>query len=179
MSDYEMLIAEMKDEFPKFELIEKKDSAFMKALDIGLKIITFWQMTTFMTKFTTTVGYKVYTPVDWDQHDRVSVLKHEAVHMRQMRRDGRVWMWFSYMFLWFPCVFAYFRKKYEQEAYEVTIRHRAKESGIRVIEHPEYREMMIKRFTSAQYFWTWPFRKSIEKWYDGVVEQLRLELTKS
>jgi len=173
---YEMLIAEMKDEFPKFELIDKKDSAFMKALNIGLKIITFWQMKTFMTQFTTTVGYKVYTPSLWEEKDRVSVLKHERVHMRQMRRDGRVWMWFSYMFLWFPCVFAHFRKKYEQEAYEETLRHRAQTGGMRYLEHPEYRESIISNFTSAKYFWTWPWRKSIEEWYDGCVRKIRLEL---
>lgn len=176
MSAYEMIIAEMKDEFPKFKLVEKKNSLLMKALNVFLKVITFGLMKTFMTNFTTTMAYTVYTPSRWNILDRTGILKHERVHMRQMRRYGRVWFSLSYTFLWFPTIFAYFRKKYEQEAYETSMRHSAQSYGIKYIEDVKYRERMVARFTSAQYFWTWPWRRSIEKWYDGVVAKIKEEI---
>ena len=176
MSPYDQIIAELKDEFPKFKLVEKKDSLLMKALNIFLKVITFGLMKTFMTNFTTTVGYTIYTPSRWNILDRVGILKHERVHMRQMRRYGRIWFSLSYTFLWFPTVFAYFRKKYEQEAYETSMLHSAQSYGIKYIEDPKYRERMIARFTTAQYFWTWPWRKSLETWFDEALQRVRKKM---
>ena len=176
MDKYSKIIAEMEKEFPKFKLIEKKDSPLMKAVDIFLKVITIGKMKTFMTNFITTVGYKVYTPPEWKEIDRIGVLRHERIHMRQMRHHGRIWFTLSYLFLWLPSGMAYFRKKYEQEAYEESMRYRAVTYGIRYIEDTAFREVTINHFTSAQYFWTWPFRKSIEKWYDSTVKIIRLEM---
>lgn len=176
MDTYDKIIAELKDEFPKFKIIKKSDSTLMKALDIGLKIITFGKMKTFMKNFTTTFLYTIYTPEVWDEIDKVGVLSHERVHMRQLQRYGILWFWFSYMFLWTPCVFAYFRKKYEQEAYEESIRYKAKTRGIKYVESDEYREYIIGNFTSASYFWTWPFRKSIEEWFNTTIDKVRLEM---
>ena len=176
MSGYERIIAEMLNEFPKFRLVEKKKSFLMKAINVFLLIITFGKMKTFMKSFTTTLGYTVYTPEKWEESfDRIGILKHERVHMRQMREYGRIWFSVSYLFLWFPCVFAYFRKKYEQEAYTETLRHSAKTYGIKYVESTFLRESIISSFTSASYFWTWPFRKSIEAWYDETVNSIRLE----
>jgi len=179
MSDYDKLVAEMREEFPKFKIVEKKDSTLMKLCNIGLLIITFGQMKTFMSKFTTTVLFTIYTPSEWEDADQVGILKHERVHMRQLRRHGIFWFWLGYCFLWFPTCFAYYRKKYEQEAYEETLRHRAQTGGMRYLEHPEYRESIISNFTSAKYFWTWPWRKDIEEWYDACVRKIRLELLES
>jgi hypothetical protein len=95
--------------------------------------------------------------------------------MLQMKRYG-LWFKISYLFLWFPTVFAYFRKKYEQEAYEESLRNDAAANGIEWIEDKAYRERIISYFTSAQYFWTWPFRKSIEQWYDQTVAKIKDEL---
>jgi hypothetical protein len=176
MTEYDKLIADMKDEFPKFQVIDKKDSLMMKAINIFLKIITFGQMKTFMTHFTTTVGYRMYVSSRWLLADQVGVVKHERVHMRQMRRHGKIWHALSYLFLWTPCVFAHFRKKYEQEAYEESMRHRATTYGLKHIKGAEYREGIISNFTSAKYFWTWPFRKSIETWYDATVQKISDEI---
>lgn len=181
--EYAKIIAELKAEFPEFRLLPKSESTLMKVLDIGLKIITFWQMTTFMTNFTTTFGFDAYVPSLWDQMDKVGILKHERRHFRQMDKGGkfwgklwRIWYGFIYLFAFFPCGLAYYRKKYEQDAYEETLRHKAQTRGINFIERPEYKEIIISHFTSAKYFWTWPFRKSIEEWYDTTVKNLRLEM---
>jgi len=175
-ASYDKLMAEMKEEFPKFRIVEKKDSFLMKVINVFLKVITFGKMRTFMTRFITTVLYTVYVPPNWDDTDRVGVLKHERVHMRQMRKYGVIWFAFSYLFLWTPAVFARFRRVYEQEAYEESMRHDAADHGIESIEEPAYRNHTINHFTSAQYFWTWPFRKSIEKWYDSTAQRIRLEM---
>jgi len=159
--EYNGIVAEMREEFPKFRIVEKKDSKLMKVIDVFLKVITFGLQKTFMTNFITTVLYTVYTPPGWDDMDRVGVLKHERRHMRDMRRVGVVWFAFSYLFLWTPAVFARFRRNYEQAAYEESMRHRAAKHGIAAIEDAIYREETIKHFTSASYFWTWQFGSSI------------------
>jgi hypothetical protein len=176
MKDYTKIVAEMKKEFPQFQIVQKNDSTLMQVLDTFIKVITFWKMKTFMTHFTTTIGYKVYIPSSWENVDKIGILKHERVHMRQMRYHGYIWFCLSYLLLWFPIGLAYFRKKYEQEAYKETMKHNALLRGIEYIENEQYKEQMIRRFTSAEYVWTWPFRKSIEEWYDGTVKTIRLEM---
>jgi len=173
INEYNQIIAEIKREFPKFEIIVKTDSALMKTLNVIIKYSTFGKVKDFMTRYATTFGYIVYVPSEWKNLDRIEVLCHERVHMRQMRRYGRLWFMFTYLFL-LPTVFAYFRKRYEQEAYEGSMSHAVLHGGIKMVEDKDYRENVIKSFTSASYFWTWPFRESIEIWYDTVVENLRV-----
>lgn len=168
-------ILALKKEFPKFRLVEKKNSLLMKVINIFLRVITFGKMNTFMSDFTTTIGYAVYTPTNWDTFDRVGVLRHERIHMQQKERYG-LWFSISYLFLWLPIGLAYFRMRYEQEAYEESMRYVSRKFGIEVIESEEYRKNTIKHFTSAEYFWTWLFKKSIEQWYDDTVKCLRLEI---
>lgn len=174
MSEYGKLLDEIKSEFPKFEIIKKEDSFLMKVMDILLKIVTFWKMKLFMTQFVTTNGYKVYVPSNWPiivDDLKVCVLRHERVHMRQIKRYTHFWFTLSYLFV-LPTIFAYFRKKYEQEAYEETIRYMANLCGVEAVKGKDFRDDIIGHFTSAQYFWTWPFRKSIENWYDSFVVTL-------
>lgn len=176
MSTYEKLMLDIADEFPGFRIIPKSESTLMKVLNIFLKIVTLGMMKTFMSNFTTVVGCKVYVPSKWESFNKSAILRHERVHMRQAKREGRIWFGFAYIFVWFPIGFAHFRKKWEQEAYEETMRIVAgKKGGMAVLKHEDYRNNMIKRFTGPKYVWTWPFRKSIEKWYDETVAKIKLE----
>lgn len=172
MSALYPLLDELKAEYPKFQLKSKSSSTFMKLLHWGLLIITFGQMKTFMTRFTTTVGYTIYTPAAWEgwsEKVKMLILRHERVHMAQRKRLG--WRFgVAYLFLPFPVVWAYYRMKYEMEAYEVTVRAKWEYFGRRGFTS-EAREAMIKRFTGPQYFWTWPWRKRVEKWYDDMVSR--------
>jgi hypothetical protein len=173
MSEYELLLIEIRKDFPKFSLKDKASSTFMKLLDLCLKLITFWRMKTFMSKFTTTIGYTVYTPASWEGMStkvRCLILKHEAVHMQQRKDHGSFWFSFSYLLLPFPVLWAYYRMKYEMEAYEVTVQVKWEYFGRRGFT-PQAREAMIKRFTGPSYFWTWPWRKRIETWYDELVSR--------
>jgi hypothetical protein len=159
-------------QFPDFRLIEKSSSRFMKVLDFCLKLITLWQMDQFMVSFVTTIGYKVYTPANWriwDETTRCVLLRHERVHMHQKKKYKWLFGWL-YLFLPVPTVFAYYRKKFEMEAYEETIRAR-KEYGANLY-RPAFRAAIVRHFTTAEYFWMYPFKAKVEKWYDDFVEKL-------
>jgi hypothetical protein len=169
------LVDEIAQEFPDFELIPKADSRFMKVLDVLLRIITFNQMKAFMSGFITTIGEKVYTSSKWDENSEVSrvlTLRHERVHMRQKKKYTFVLFAFLYLFFPFPIGVAYFRKKFEMEAYEESIRSLAFYYSIDVVKAAKTKERFVSHFTTAQYFWMWPFRSSVERWYDGVVKEL-------
>jgi len=170
------LILELLREFPEFKIVKKEDSSLMRAINILLKVITFGKIKSFMSVYITTIGYKIYTPSAWEHMDRVAILSHERIHMRQRKKYGALWFSFSYLFLWAPTIFSYFRKKYEQEAYEETLRCIATTGGIHYIEDKLFKDSIVTCFTSSQYFWTWPFKKSIESWYDATVEKIRKEL---
>lgn len=173
------LISEIKDEFPDFQLISKSQSWLSKVINIFLLIITFGQQKTFMTKYTTTIGHTIYTPSSWDEwHEanKIIILRHERIHLRQAKKYTRFLFSFLYLFVFFPTVFAYFRKKFEQEAYEESIRARIEYFGVEFVKKPGYKESLVKQFISAQYFWTWPFKKSIEEWFDKALERALKEV---
>ena len=119
------ILTETKLEFPDFEIIEKKDSTLMKVIDVCLKVITLGQMNKFMTGFITTLGQKVYVTDSWKQGSLIrqtEILRHERIHMRQAKKYGRFLFSFLYLMVPLPAGLAYFRKKFEQEAYEESMR---------------------------------------------------------
>jgi hypothetical protein len=168
------LLLDIKLEYPEFALVEKRDSALMKAIDALLVVITFWQLRTFMTRFTTTLGYIVYTPTAWEDlpdRSKMAILQHERVHMHQKKLDG---FWFSakYLLLPFPILWAYYRMKYEMEAYEESMKELWKAAGARAFDEA-YKQGMLQHFTSAEYFWAWPWKKRLNAWYDGVIKRMQ------
>lgn len=168
------LIRSISSEFPDFELRRKDQSVLMKAIDVILRVITFNQMKGFQTEFITTMGCVVYVGTCWDTMSdagRMVSLRHERVHMRQRKRYG--WFLFSLMYLWLPmpCLFAYFRAKFEKEAYEETIFATVElyEEGSTIVRSENFKNLILDTFTTAQYFWMWPFRKGLERWYAAAV----------
>jgi hypothetical protein len=163
------------EEFPNLTLREKSSSTLMKAADIFLKVITLWRMSSFMTDFTTTLGNTIYTPSTWAARPdllKVRTLRHELVHMRQKRRYSSVLFGLLYLFVPLPIGLAYFRMRFEKEAYEETMRAVYEDHGAETLKDKRYRSALLDYFTTAQYFWMWPFRKGLEKWYDSVVAEL-------
>lgn len=170
MSPLDVLYRQLRKEFPDFEIVEKNSSAFMKVLDVCLKLLSFWQLSMFMTEFVTTVGYTIYTPSSWTQRSessRIVTLRHEAVHMRQRKKLGAAWFFISYLLLPVPVLWAFCRMKYEMEAYAEGMKASKEVYGLLVLTDA-YKENVISQFTTARYLWTWPWRKRIEAWYDGV-----------
>ena len=132
------------------------------------------QMNKFMDGFITTLGSKVYVPKRWEKDSlvgKVEILRHERIHMRQAKKYGRFLFSFLYLMVPLPGGLAYFRKKFEMEAYEESLRTLYLYEGPKVFT-PYLKEFFVSQFVSANYFWMWPFRKGVESWYDGVVEKI-------
>lgn len=177
---YSKVLVTTEQEFPDFEIKPKAESRLMKAANIGLRIITFGAMKTFMTDFITTVGETVYVPAGWDNKDdtsKASVLRHERVHMRQKRRYGSFFFFLRY-FCWpLPAVWAIGRRNLEQEAYAESLRAYVDYYGLKALDDVTTRDYIIGHFMGANYFWTWPWRKSLNAWYNKLVETILHERT--
>jgi hypothetical protein len=77
-----------------------------------------------------------------------------------------------YVMLPLPMGLAYFRARFEMEAYAESIRAAAEVWGA---DHPRsdaYRRHVVDQFTGPSYGWMWPFRAGVERWYDRVLATL-------
>jgi hypothetical protein len=174
-SESERLVEEIAREFPGFRLVPKRESALSKLIDIGLRVLTFGAQREFMTRYHTVLGATLYTPSAWETTadvDRLIVLRHERVHLRQRRRLSFPLMAFLYLIPFFPVGLAYGRARLEWEAYEETLSATAELRGLAAIHSSELREHIVRRFTGADYAWMWPFRRAVEGWYDRAVRRI-------
>jgi hypothetical protein len=167
------LMNAMSAEFPSFRLRSKADSALMRVIDVLLRVITLGKMKQFMTTFTTTIGYTVYTPANWSTmspRGQVVVLRHEAVHMRQRKKYGRFLFSLLYTLCWLPIWRAKWRRDFEMEAYEETLRvlYEFGEDLTNIV----LRTRTIMHFTSAEYVWAWTKEEDVEAWYDRTVQRI-------
>jgi len=165
----------MREEFPHFRLIRKDESRFQRALHLALITITFGRMRAYLNGYHTTIGQRVYVTSDWEQRDpdqRYLTLCHERVHMRQFRRYTFLGMTLLYLLAPLPMGAAYFRARFERQAYEETIRATAKLYGHDHVAAPAFRARIIEQFTGPSYGWMWPFKKQLERWYDSVLDAL-------
>ena len=172
MDRYEALVEALRAELPGFRIVRKDQSALHKAIDVALKIVTLGRMRTYLDSYQTTIGKTVYVTADWDAIDplqRYVTLRHEAVHLRQFRRYTLPGMALLYIFLPLPMGLAWFRTRFEQEAYAESIRAAAEVWGTDYPRKSSYRESVIGQFTGPSYGWMWPFRRHLERWYDGVL----------
>lgn len=140
------------------------------AIDKLLRFITFKKMDTFYTGFTTTLGRTVYFPAGWSienaQVHSCITLRHEACHIKQNLKCGlgsiqlgTVVMGLLYLLFPLPVYFAWFRYKFEREAYRVSY-YTAMELGLK----PNI-EFYIGLLTGPEYFWTWYSRKQVRAWF--------------
>lgn len=163
---------QISSEFPDFRIREKNDSWLMKAIGFFLFVITFGKNKDFMERFVTTLGSVVYVPAEWANWSPMSqciVLRHERVHMRQAREHGRLKFSFLYLFWPVPVFRAKWRTRFEQEAYEESIRamYEYGEDPTNYV----FRVRMIMHFTSSEYFWMWTKREDLEEWFDAAVSR--------
>jgi hypothetical protein len=178
-SESERLIQEIAREFPGFRLVRKQDSALSKLIDAGLRVVTLGLQRAFMTHYHTVLGSTLYTPSAWESTpdpDRLIVLRHERIHLRQRRRLSFPLMAFLYMIPILPLGLAYGRARLEWEAYEETLRATAELRGAGALRSHELREHIVRRFTGPDYGWMWPFRASVERWYDEATKKIEVEL---
>lgn len=173
----EAFLAEIRSEFPKFALVRKRESASSKAIDIALRVITLGSQREFMSRYHTVIGNTLYLPDAWETTPDISkviTLRHERVHLRQRRRYGDIVMTFLYLVPIFPLGLAYGRARIEWEAYTETIRATAEYRGIFAAR--ELRDYIVSQFTSGAYGWMWPFRRTVEGWFDEALKRVEGEL---
>jgi len=168
-----VLRRDIEREFPTFVMVSKRDSLLMRAVGRFLLILSFGKMKQFMTNFTTTIGDTVYTPTDWETfspRSQTIILRHERVHMRQARKYTRFWFSFLYLFVFFPIGLAWYRAKFEMEAYTESLRA-YREYGIDITQ-PDIKANILKHFTTAEYLWMFPFKGYLERWFDRTVQEV-------
>jgi hypothetical protein len=171
----EALIAEIRQEFPRFRIIFKAEHALSRAIDWALRILTLGAQRTYLTEYHTVIGDTLYVPLAWERTgdvDRAILLRHERVHLRQRRRLGLPLMTFLYLVPFFPVGLAYGRARLEWEAYVETLRATADLAGRDAARSPELRDKIVRRFTGPDYGWMWPFERTVTRWYDAALAEI-------
>ena len=79
---------------------------------------------------------------------------------------------FLYIFLPLPMGLAYGRARLEWEAYAETIRAAAEVYGKTYPAGQQFRAHVVEQFLGPSYGWMWPFRRSVERWYDRELARL-------
>lgn len=177
-ADAAAFISEVCAEFPKFRIVNKRDSRLSRWIDVVLRVVTCGGQRSYMTMYHTVIGDTLYVPDGWHTMcdvDKVILLRHERVHLRQRRRLTFLGMAFVYLVPWLPLGLAYGRARLEWEAYVETLRATAELRGIVAAEDPRLRRQIVARFTGADYGWMWPFAARVERWYDGALRDIRRE----
>ncbi len=175
MEHSERFLAELKQEFPAFRIVPKRGNALSQAIDLALRIVTLGGQRHYCSRYHTVIGDTLYVPETWSQLadvDRVILLRHERVHLRQRRRYGAALMTFLYLVPFLPLGLAYGRARMEWEAYTETLRATAELCGLAAARDQQLRERIVRRFTGPDYGWMWPFRATVERWYDRALSDL-------
>ena len=178
---------EIKKEFPNFELVDKRDSLLMKVLS---KVLFFNK--TFMSRYITVIGNKVYVPsLPYKEDDPLGacvILAHEWVHMKDAKRWGLLFK-FRYLFpqifaflaplglVWPPAwLFALFllplpapgRAELEFRAYTVSM------AVVWWLTSQEPSWGFYKRqFNSSAYYWMYPYSAVVEVTLKEEFERIR------
>lgn len=172
----EAFLHELSREFPRFAIVYKRHSRISHCIHWALSLLTLGGQREYLTGYYTVLGDTLYVPDSWDELgpvDRVILLRHERVHLRQRRRYGTVGMALLYLLPLFPLGLAYGRARIEWEAYTETLAATAELLGIEAACDARLRARIVSRFVGPAYGWMWPFRSQVERWYDLVLQDLR------
>lgn len=162
-------------EFPGFRIVPKRGHWPSRVIDLALKTLTFGGQRSYLTRYHTVIGNTLYVPPTWDlmgDVERVILLRHERVHLRQRRRYGAFLMTALYLIPFFPLGLAYGRARIEWEAYEETLRATAELLGLEAARSEALRSQIVARFTGPDYGWMWPFERSVQGWYERALANL-------
>src|SRR5688572_24836032 len=176
-AETELLLAEIRREFPGFAVVPKRGSRLSLIVHVLLMAVTFGGQRRYLTDFHTVLGSTLFVADSWDQladTDRVILLLHERVHLRQSRRLTSPGMALVYLLPFFPLGLAYGRARLEWEAYTETLRATARYKGLAAAQ--ALRPGLVRRFCTADYGWMWPFPVTVNRWYDRVIAQIEAEI---
>jgi hypothetical protein len=172
------MLAELRNEFPAFRIVEKRHSGLSRLIDLALRVVTFGGQKHYLSHYHTVIGDTLYVPEVWQQMgdiERVILLRHERVHLRQRRRWTLPGMAFLYLIPILPLGLAYGRARIEWEAYTETLRATAELKGLQAARDGALRQHILRRFTGPDYGWMWPFPRAIERWYDRALAEIEVE----
>ena len=154
----EKWLADLRARDPRVVVLRKGESRFCRVLDRALRIVTFGKQDRFLTSYTTTLGRRIYVPDDWERYpagDRLCILRHELVHVRQFRRLTFPGMALVYLFLPLPFGFAAGRAFLEWQGYRETLAATWQVHGRAAAYDPGLHAEIVKRFTGPDYAWMW------------------------
>jgi hypothetical protein len=166
-------IAEIRAEFPRFSIRKKRSSRLQRAIDVALRVVTAGRMKTYATQYHTVLFGTLWVPDSWDAMsdvDRVILLRHERVHLRQRQAMGDALMAFVYLVPIFPIFLAYGRARIEWEAYEETLAATAELRGLEAAR--ALKSGIVRRFVGPDYGWMWPFPGVVGRWFDAAMERI-------
>jgi hypothetical protein len=176
MTRHERLLEDIRGEFPRFAIREKRTSALQRAIAVALAVITLGGQRHYLTRYHTVLFGKLYVPDGWahmDDDARYILLRHERIHLRQRRRMGDAAMAFVYLVPFFPLFLAYGRARIEWEAYVETIRATAEVHGLHAARALE--DDIVRRYVGPDYGWMWPFPRAVRRWFAEVIADLEAE----
>jgi hypothetical protein len=176
MTRHERLLEDIRREFPRFAIREKRRSPLQRAIAIALAVVTLGGQRHYLTRYHTVLFGKLYVPDSWalmNDDARYVLLRHERVHLRQRRRMGDAAMAFVYLIPFFPLFLAYGRARIEWEAYVETIRATAEVHGLQAARALE--DDIVRRYVGPDYGWMWPFPRTVRRWFADVIADLEAE----
>lgn len=177
MSPHELLENALKEcEAAGAKIVKKSDHWFWKALGKLLWAISFGKMTGFLDRFTTTIGKTIAVPSAWDglaDIQKGEILTHELEHVKQFKK----WLYapyaIAYMLLPLPIGLAWFRYKWEREAYAKGVNAALDAMGEnnRPLMRMIFIEHIVTTLSGSSYLWAWPFKGSIRKWAEEAIKK--------
>lgn len=148
---------------------------FWKTIHYVVMIVTLGFNRTFLNGYYTTLGNVVGVPDGFDRACEknplhvAEVIEHENIHINQAKRWGLGYVWLGYipyaicyLLLPVPFLFAYFRYRFEREAYAHGI-------NFYLQFYPDARERRIAHAVAnlcgGEYAWTWIIRSQVDRWF--------------
>jgi uncharacterized membrane protein len=181
------LLYEIKKVVPNFRIVEKK-GAFWSVVNFLVYVLTFGKNKLFNYAYITTLGPLVAVPVGWIDEagpDEIySVLLHEFVHLKQIKRLGFGIFWLgivpfliAYLLLPLPVGFAYCRYLFEREAYTESLRFDFEMYGEDAAQSTI--KQTVDQLSTGAYGWTMPFPEVIRRYFDAKLEEMKLQALNS
>ena len=158
--------AELARVYPTIRFIKKRHDRLSQVIDLVLRVLTLGGQRRYSSHYTTTLGASIYLPDQWEKMtalDRYLVLRHEAVHVEQFLRYGRLRMSLRYLCWPVPFGFAWGRRQLELEGYRETLYATWQVLGSAAARDPGLRQDIVRRFTGPDYGWMWIDGHAIDK----------------
>ncbi len=166
---YDALVAGLATRKPPVRIVPKASVLHQRLADRALRVLSLGRQDRYLTEYVTTLGHTIYVPSGWDQREpgaRLTVLRHELVHVAQFERYGALVMTLFYGLLPWPIGLAYFRARLELEAYRETLVAVAEVDGLEAAASRALRDFVVERFVGPDYLYMWPFRRTVERWVE-------------